>query len=232
MYTPVEKGFLHDFADVSEYIEVKMIFAEVLSRFTPAEDPFLFYFRSHFVPLFGLYQTVRRRIRGQTVANHTEATFCCFVQPQLCSGLRDWGLIQERNSKLTLKNSSSLCSRSSLWFTITGYNWLDVVLYTLCLRLGEGHLGFERFESQKKKLAKDFLLLVTRSVCRRKAAHVLGMMRNIVLDTASKLLHATFAVHFDKLNQSIIYCLPIFLFCCVFFLFFYHKLQGERKKWK
>lgn len=72
MYTPVEKGFCT--TDVSEYIEVKMIFAEVLSRFTPAEDPFLFYFRSHFVPLFGLYQTVQRRIQGQTVANHTEAT--------------------------------------------------------------------------------------------------------------------------------------------------------------
>lgn len=85
MHTPVEKGFCT--TDVSEYIEVKMIFAEVLSRFTPAEDPFLFYFRSHFVPLFGLYQTVQRRIQGQTVANHTEATFCCFVQPQLCSGL-------------------------------------------------------------------------------------------------------------------------------------------------
>lgn len=40
-----------------------------------------------------------------------------------------------------------------------------------------------------------------------------------MLDTASKLLHAKFAVHFDKLNQSIIYCLPIFLFCCVFFFF-------------
>lgn len=52
-----------------------------------------------------------------------------------------------------------------------------------------------------------------------------------MLDTASKPLYAMFAVHFDKLNQSIIYCLPLF-FVMLCFLFFITNFKVKEKNGK